>query len=49
MLTELVRGDVFSWQSPMAAAVIAAVPVALLYNALLDRFVQGFTLGAVKG
>jgi multiple sugar transport system permease protein len=47
--TNLVRGDVFFWQSLMAAAVIVAVPVALAYNLFLDRFVQGFTMGAVKG
>jgi len=47
--TNLVRGDVFFWQSLMASAVIVAIPVALVYNLLLDRFVRGFTLGAVKG
>jgi multiple sugar transport system permease protein len=47
--TNLVRGDVFFWQSLMASAVIVAVPVALIYNFFLDRFVQGFTMGAVKG
>lgn len=47
--TELVRGDVFFWQSLMAAAVIVAVPVALVYNIFLNRFIQGFTRGAVKG
>ena len=47
--TELVRGDVFFWQSLMAAAAIVAIPVALLYNYFLDRFIAGFTLGAVKG
>ncbi|MEA2514252.1 MAG: multiple sugar transport system permease protein [Thermomicrobiales bacterium] len=47
--TELIRGDVFFWQSLMAAAVIVAIPVALLYNFFLDRFIAGFTLGAVKG
>lgn len=47
--TELVRGDVFFWQSLMAATVIVAIPVALLYNLFLDRFVAGMTLGAVKG
>jgi multiple sugar transport system permease protein len=47
--TNLVRGDVFYWQSLMAAAVIVALPVALLYNLFLDRFVQGFTTGAIKG
>ena len=47
--TELVRGDVFFWQSLMAAGVIVAIPVALLYNAFLNRFIAGFTAGAVKG
>jgi len=47
--TELIRGDVFFWQALMAAAVIVAIPVALLYNLFLDRFIAGFTLGAVKG
>src|SRR6266545_2857891 len=47
--TELIRGDVFFWQSLMAAAVLVAIPVALAYNFFLDRFVQGLSLGAVKG
>ncbi|MDP8957643.1 MAG: carbohydrate ABC transporter permease [Actinomycetota bacterium] len=47
--TELVRGDVFFWQSLQAAAVLVAVPVALLFNLFLERFITGFTMGAVKG
>jgi multiple sugar transport system permease protein len=47
--TELIRGDVFFWQALMAAAVIVAIPTAFLYNLFLDRFIEGFTLGAVKG
>lgn len=47
--TELVRGDVFFWQSLMAGAVIVAIPVAIVYSFFLDRFVAGFALGAVKG
>ncbi len=47
--TELVRGDVFFWQSLQAGAVLVAVPIALLFNLFLDRFVTGFTMGAVKG
>jgi len=47
--TELIRGDVFFWQSLMAAAVLVAVPVALAYNLFLDRFVKGLALGGVKG
>ena len=47
--TELVRGDIFFWQSLQAAILLVAVPVALVFNAFLDRFVAGFTMGAVKG
>ena len=47
--TELIRGDIYFWQSLMAAAVIVAIPIAILYNVFLDRFIAGFTLGAVKG
>ena len=46
---ELVRGDVFFWQSLLAAALIIAIPVAIIYNFFLDRLVAGFTMGAVKG
>lgn len=49
VFTELIRGDVYFWQSLMAAAALVALPVALLYNFFLDRFIAGFTLGAVKG
>jgi multiple sugar transport system permease protein len=47
--TELIRGDVFFWQSLQGAVILIAVPIALLFNAFLDRFVKGFTMGAVKG
>jgi multiple sugar transport system permease protein len=47
--TVLIKGDVFYWQSLMASAILIALPVALLYNAFLGRFIQGFTMGAVKG
>jgi multiple sugar transport system permease protein len=47
--TELIRGDVFFWQSLQAAAVLVAVPIALVFNAFLERFITGFTMGAVKG
>ena len=45
---DLIRGDVFFWQSLMAAALIPAIPLALLYNAFLDRFIKGFTGGAFR-
>ncbi len=47
--TELIRGDVFFWQSLVAAAAIVAIPIGFIYNIFLDRLVAGFTMGAVKG
>ena len=46
---ELIRGDVFFWQSLMAAAVIVAIPVGIVYSLFLSRLVAGLTMGAVKG
>ncbi|MGH3758382.1 carbohydrate ABC transporter permease [Actinophytocola sp.] len=46
---ELIRGDVFFWQSLQAATVLVAVPIAFVFNLFLDRFIAGFTAGAVKG
>ncbi len=47
--TFLVRGDVYFWGSLMGACLIASVPIAFLYNLFVDRFIAGFTVGAVKG
>jgi multiple sugar transport system permease protein len=44
----LVRGDVYYWGSLMAACLLASLPIALVYNVFLDRFISGFTVGAVK-
>lgn len=46
--TFLVRGDVYFWGSLMGACLIVSVPIAILYNFFLDRFVAGFTVGAIK-
>jgi multiple sugar transport system permease protein len=45
----LVRGDVYFWGSLMAACLVASLPIAFIYNLFLDRFIAGFTVGAVKG
>ncbi|WP_324717175.1 carbohydrate ABC transporter permease [Carboxydochorda subterranea] len=45
----LVRGDVYYWGSLMAAALFASVPIAIVYNLFMDRFIGGLTAGAVKG
>ncbi|MFB3917733.1 MAG: carbohydrate ABC transporter permease [Terriglobales bacterium] len=44
----LVRGDVYYWSALMAACLIASLPIAIVYNLFLDRFIAGFTVGAVK-
>jgi len=45
---ELVRGDVFYWQSLMAAAVLVAIPVGVVYSFFLNQLVAGLTMGAVR-
>jgi multiple sugar transport system permease protein len=45
---ELIVGDVYHWQALMAACLIPAIPLALLYNVFLDRFIKGFTGGAFR-
>ncbi len=44
----LVRGDVYYWGSLMAACLITSLPIAFVYNLFLDRFIAGFTVGALK-
>ncbi len=46
--TFLVHGDVYFWGSMMGACFIASVPIAIVYNLFVDRFIAGFTVGAVK-
>jgi multiple sugar transport system permease protein len=46
--TFLVRGDVYFWGSLMGACAITSLPIAIVYNFFVDRFVKGFTVGAIK-
>ena len=46
--TELIRGDVFRWGPLLGGALIAGIPVAVLYNFFIDRFVAGL-VGLTKG
>ena len=45
---ELIRGDVYFWGGLMAGAVLASVPLVVLYVFFLDYYVSGLTAGAVK-
>jgi multiple sugar transport system permease protein len=46
--TDLVRGDVYFWGSLMAGALLVGVPVAILYDLFLDKFITGLTGAALK-
>lgn len=46
--TGLIRGDEYNWPGIMASILIASVPLALVYNVLLNRFIAGFTGGAFR-
>lgn len=48
VVTDLIRGDIFYWGELMAGALIAGLPVAVLYNFFLDDFIAGITSGALK-
>jgi multiple sugar transport system permease protein len=47
--TFLVHGDVYNWGGLMGGCLIASLPIAIVYNFFVDRFIAGLTLGAVKG
>ncbi|MCK9516643.1 MAG: carbohydrate ABC transporter permease [Ottowia sp.] len=40
--TALIRGDIYFWQSLMAAAAIVTIPLAIGYGLLFDKLIQGF-------
>ena len=46
--TDLIRGDLFNWPGIMAAILNPSIPLALVYNAFLNRFIAGFTGGAFR-
>jgi len=46
--TDLIRGDLYNWPGIMGAILIPSIPLALIYNAFLNRFITGFTGGAFR-
>jgi multiple sugar transport system permease protein len=46
--SELIRGDIYFWGGLMAGAVLASIPIVVLYVFFLDYYVSGLTAGAVK-
>ncbi|MDA8428557.1 MAG: carbohydrate ABC transporter permease [Geobacteraceae bacterium] len=45
LTTELIRGDVFYWGALMGGALLASIPVAVLYTLFLDRIISGLNMG----
>lgn len=41
--TELIRGDVYHWGPLLAGALLASIPIAVLYTFFIDHLVKGLT------
>ena len=48
VVTDLIRGDLFYWGELMAGALLAGLPVAIVFNFFLNDFIEGITGGALK-
>jgi multiple sugar transport system permease protein len=46
---DLIRGDIYYWGSLMAGAVVASLPIVVIYVWFLDLYVSGLTAGVVRG
>ena len=46
--TTLIRGDVYFWGELMAGALLASVPVVILFAFLMDYYIAGLTRGSIK-
>jgi multiple sugar transport system permease protein len=48
VITELMWGDMYSWGSLIAACVMGALPIIVLYAFFMDYYAPGLTAGAIK-
>ena len=46
--TTLIRGDVYFWGELMSGALLASVPVVILFAFLMDYYIAGLTRGSIK-
>lgn len=46
--TTLIRGDVYFWGELMSGALLASVPVVVLFAFLMDYYIAGLTRGSIK-
>ncbi len=49
VLSQLAIGDWYYWGPLMGAALLAGIPVVVLYMFVVDQYVSGLTAGSVKG
>ncbi|RMF83395.1 MAG: carbohydrate ABC transporter permease [Nitrospinota bacterium] len=47
-VTQLIKGDVYFWGELMAGALLAALPVVVMYSFLMDYYISGLTSGSLK-
>src|SRR5439155_21164832 len=45
---DLIRGDVYFWPDLLAATLIPAIPLSLLYNSFLHRIFAGISVGSLR-
>ena len=46
--TTLIRGDVYFWGELMSGALLASIPVVVLFAFLMDYYIAGLTRGSIK-
>ena len=46
--TTLIRGDVYFWGELMGGALLASIPVVVIFAFLMDYYVAGLTRGTIK-
>jgi multiple sugar transport system permease protein len=47
-VTQLIKGDVYFWGQLMAGALLAALPIVVMYAFLMDYYISGLTSGSIK-
>ena len=49
IVATLLNTDAYPWGKLMAGALLASIPVALVYSFFVEHYASGLTAGAVKG
>jgi multiple sugar transport system permease protein len=49
IVATLLNTDAYPWGKLMAGALLASIPVAIVYSFFVEHYASGLTAGAVKG